>query len=65
MGLAFVEQVELLCDVHSILPNQKGRDHCISIMAVLAKNERELLTADLAPVEAENGLRETSSRSAA
>ncbi|MGI2173994.1 hypothetical protein [Shewanella ulleungensis] len=47
MFLTLIEQVELLCDVHSKQVSESGKDTCNSILAVVVKNARQEFTEDL------------------
>jgi hypothetical protein len=55
MGLTFIEQVELLCDVHSLQVNEAGKDICNAILAIVVKNARQELTENLAHVAVADG----------
>ena len=54
MGLAFIEQVEMLCSIHSLQVSESGKDICNSILAAVVKNARQEFTEDLAHVEVAN-----------
>ncbi|WP_372942921.1 hypothetical protein [Shewanella sp.] len=60
MELAFIEQVELLCDFHSLQVSESGKDKCNAILAILIKNKRQEITEDLVRAEAANDDQETS-----
>jgi hypothetical protein len=60
MFLAFIEQVELLCDAHSQQTSESGKDICNAILALVVKNARQEFTVDLVHVEVANDDRVTS-----
>jgi hypothetical protein len=59
MFLAFIEKVELLCDVHVQQTSESGKDICNAILALVVKNAREEFTEDLIHVEVANDDRVT------
>ncbi|MCW3171231.1 hypothetical protein [Shewanella subflava] len=60
MFLALIEQVELLCDVHSQQDTESGKDTCNAILAAVVKNARQEFTEDLARAAIANDDQETS-----
>jgi hypothetical protein len=54
MGLAFIEQVELLCELHVQQASESGKDNCVLMMLIMAKNARQELTESLVHVEVAN-----------
>ena len=59
MGLAFIEQVEMLCSIHSLQVSESGKDICNSILAAVVKNARQELTEDSIRAAAANDDQET------
>lgn len=59
MELAFIEQVELLCSIHSLQVSESGKDICNSILAAVVKNARQEITEDLIHAEVANDDQET------
>jgi hypothetical protein len=60
MGLAFIEQVELLCDIHSLQSNESGKDICNAILAAVVKNARQEFIESLVHAEVANDAQVTS-----
>ncbi|WP_372944009.1 hypothetical protein [Shewanella sp.] len=60
MELALIEQVELLCDIHSLQVNESGKDICNAILSTVIKNARQEFIENLVHVEVANDAQVTS-----
>lgn len=60
MELAFIEQVELLCDLHIQQTSESEKDNCVLMILIMAKNARQEFIENLVHAEVANDAQVTS-----